>query len=1453
MRKIIVLVPLFLILFAGFISAVAAGNVEISPQSPSTNDNLVCDVVGSSAPFVYKWYKNGNFYRKDGPVESATLSSSVTSTGEQWKCIAYTPGSYPYGGAYVGEDTVTISGAGIPTNHPPVLSPVGDKSICALFTLSFYLSATDPDGDTLTYSVDGPSGATICSFNGLFTWKPGCDQLGSHLVTFRVSDGKGGVDQETITITVNDCGACGGCTGNHPPVLDPIGDIGICAGETVTITPHAIDPDGDALTYGVSRIPPGATWNADTHTLTWTPSSEWIGTGHQVMFYVSDGRCGRDEETVTIYVEDCAPPENNCPVIYPIDDKSVCEGTPFSITVIAMDPDGDPLTYWAENLPSGASFNPSTHTFTWTPQDGQDGVYYVTFKVKDNRCCTVEKTVKITVRDCITENKCPVISPIGNKRVCEGSTLSFTVHATDPDGDALIYWAENLPNGASFNPSTHTFTWTPEDGQDGVYHVTFKVKDNRCCTVSETITIIVDDCIVNRPPVLDPICDQEVCEGELLQFCVSATDPDGDVLSYTATNLPSGATFNPVTRCFSWTPEDGQDGVYYVTFSVSDGEFSDSETVRIQVDDCIQENNCPCMHYIGPKRVCEGELLSFSVSASDIDGDALTYWAENIPSGAIFNPLTHTFTWTPEDGQDGVYYVTFKVSDGECVDSETVRIQVDDCIVNHPPVLDPIGDKTICEGDVLSFTVHGTDPDGDPVSYTVSDLPQGATFNSVTGVFYWDTEICQTGEYEVEFCVTDGEFSDCESIVISVVHCNEPPAFAIPDQYMNEGETLTLDLRDYSSDPDGDTLSFTKVSGVGAVSGYTYTYYADYDSAGEHDVVLRADDGHGGTAVSSFTIHVADTILPPNAEFTYTPSSPKVGQTVVFDGSLSTDPNGLPLTYQWDFNNDGSTDATGVIAEHVFPEIGNYEVRLTVSNGHLEDSTVKSVSVSAIGVLEIETIECFPVVIQHSLQSCSVTLDERIGDVVITLRDNETDEVLGTCLTDGLTGACTDNFPVNELGTFAVYATAEKYGYISDMDKDPSFSYRVIAQRYEIDELKVFNDSMYSNEDYDFFRAEDMYVRFIVRDMLTGLCTTDTVTAATLVSPPGGRADLVEFMPPSGCYYYYYLNIPPTHGFLGDSQVFTFAFNYSDDTGGEAYVDLVIRNNPPYISPSIPTQNMVVGDTLGIDLSSYKHDIEDSGSDLRWVVESVNNTMIDVVLTGDMMLIHAKHLGTTEFVLKLFDLDNDMDSQIIRVEIGEQKFPPVANPNGPYRGVEGEQIQFSSSGSYDPDGGELAYLWDFGDGTTSSEPNPVHAYTTNGTFIVTLTVTDDEGVSALATTHAYISALVQPELKLYRDDLYIKHLQIGRNNIVSVTDKEIPVWLTIVNRGKLDVKRMKLTVMVRELGLRYTFRNINIERDEQYNKYIQFNNPGIPGKYTLMLHLSADGVERTKFVEFEIK
>jgi hypothetical protein len=82
--------------------------------------------------------------------------------------------------------------------------------------------------------------------------------------------------------------------------------------------------------------------------------------------------------------------------------------------------------------------------------------------------------------------------------------------------------------------------------------------------------------------VLSPIGSKQVKPGELLQFTVSAFDPDGDSLAYSVSNLPAGASFNPATRIFSWTPQTS--GVYSgIRFSVSDGELSDYEVITISV------------------------------------------------------------------------------------------------------------------------------------------------------------------------------------------------------------------------------------------------------------------------------------------------------------------------------------------------------------------------------------------------------------------------------------------------------------------------------------------------------------------------------------------------------------------------------------------------------------------------------------------------------------------------------------------------------------------------------------------------------------------------------------------------------------------------------------------------------------------------------------------------------
>ncbi len=102
--------------------------------------------------------------------------------------------------------------------------------------------------------------------------------------------------------------------------------------------------------------------------------------------------------------------------------------------------------------------------------------------------------------------------------------------------------------------------------------------------ISVPISVVNGQVTINQPPALDSIGDRSVNEGELLTFAISATDADGDNLTYSAPNLPSGATFDPLTKTFSWTPRYDQAGTYAnVHFEVSDGNLIDSEGITITV------------------------------------------------------------------------------------------------------------------------------------------------------------------------------------------------------------------------------------------------------------------------------------------------------------------------------------------------------------------------------------------------------------------------------------------------------------------------------------------------------------------------------------------------------------------------------------------------------------------------------------------------------------------------------------------------------------------------------------------------------------------------------------------------------------------------------------------------------------------------------------------------------
>jgi len=490
-------------------------------------------------------------------------------------------------------------------------------------------------------------------------------------------------------------------------------------------------------------------------------------------------------------------------------------------------------------------------------------------------------------------NRPPVLNAIGNKSVNEVQTLSFTVSGSDPDGDVLVYSASNLPTGASFNVGTRTFSWTPTYDQAGIYNnVHFEVSDGIAID-SENITITVNN--VNRSPILNAIGNKSVNEGQTLSFTVSGSDPDGDSLTYSASNLPQGASFNAGTRTFSWTPTYQQAGTYpNVHFAVTDGSLSDSEDITITVNNVTGP---PVLDPIGNKSVDENSLLTFTVNATDPDGDALTYSASNLPLGAGFNTATRTFSWTPTYEQAGIYNnVHFEVSDGTAKDSEDITITVNN--VNRAPVLDPIGNKSVNEGQTLSFTVSGSDPDGDNLTYSASNLPQGASFNAGTRTFSWAPAYNQAGTYpNVHFAVTDGSLSDTEDITITVNNVNRPPT--ADNQALSLQEDTPINISLIGSDPDGDNLTYTIVAQVahGTLSGTApnITYKPNPNYNGTDSFTFKVNDGKLDSNIATVSL----TINPVNDP----PVLASIGNKSIDEGRLlefqvsATDPDGDILTY----------------------------------------------------------------------------------------------------------------------------------------------------------------------------------------------------------------------------------------------------------------------------------------------------------------------------------------------------------------------------------------------------------------------------------------------------------------------------------------------------------------------------------------------------------------------------
>jgi len=453
-----------------------------------------------------------------------------------------------------------------------------------------------------------------------------------------------------------------------------------------------------------------------------------------------------------------------------IGDQTVTAGDAVSFTVSAVGPAPDQIRYGVENMPSDASIDENTGEFSWTPSAGE---HQLQFFATDG-ASTVTQFVTIYVIAPVNENNPPLFPPVDPQYVDENSFLTFTLPASDDDGDEITFSSSPLPAGAELDPSTGIFEWTPATGQAGTYDINFMVSDG-ALSASATGKIIVNAPVnpVNNPPLLPPAGPYYVAENSPLMFTLGASDEDGDELTYSSSNLPVGADLNPGTGIFKWTP--GKAGTYPIKFTVSDGTDSASTTAEVIVSAPVNPvNNPPLFPSAGPYYVAENSPLTFTLGASDEDGNKLTYSSSNLPEGADLDPNTGIFKWTPTTDQAGTYDINFMVSDGALSASTTAKITVSE--VNSEtgaaPVIATIAAKTVVVKNTLQFEVKASGGN-DTLVFSATEMPSGATFNDTTHIFKWVPSTSQTGMHSVTFKVTDGESTDEETVSISVKEASD--------------------------------------------------------------------------------------------------------------------------------------------------------------------------------------------------------------------------------------------------------------------------------------------------------------------------------------------------------------------------------------------------------------------------------------------------------------------------------------------------------------------------------------------------------------------------------------------------------------------------------------------------------------------------------------------------------
>ena len=625
---------------------------------------------------------------------------------------------------------------------PTVMIDTAAQTVDGGASVSLEATASDPDSDPLTYSWSG-SGSFEDEESLDTKWTAPAAQSSDRRYTLTVTVSDGSLSAtDSVSMTVRRAN-------RRPTVRIDTAAQTVDGGASVSLDATASDPDGDPLDYSWSGS--GSFEDEESLDTKWTaPAAQSSDRRYTLTVTVSDGSLSADA-SVSITVRRA----NRRPTVM-IDTaaQTVDGGASVSLDATASDPDGDPLDYsWSG---SGSFEDEESLDTKWTAPAAQssDRRYTLTVTVSDGSLSATD-SVSMTVR---RANRRPtVMIDTAAQTVDGGASVSLDATASDPDGDPLDYsWS----GSGSFEDEESLDTkWTAPAAQssDRRYTLTVTVSDG---SLSADASVSITVRRRNRDPTIDPgqslVSYPENGTGSVATY--TAEDLDGDTISWSLpdTSFQTDRSDFSIDRrsgelSFDSSPnyesphDSNRDNVYKVTVRASDGNGgTDDRNVTITVTDV---NEAPTIGGSGSVSYAEngtGSVVTYT--STDPDGDTISWSLPDTrfetdsgaftisPGGALSFNSSPDYESPHDSNGDNVYKVTVRASDGTLTDDLDVTITVTN--VNEPPAVDSqIDDQTLEPGSSETVDLSGvfSDPDGDPLIFTVRSTDSGVAAASLSG------------------------------------------------------------------------------------------------------------------------------------------------------------------------------------------------------------------------------------------------------------------------------------------------------------------------------------------------------------------------------------------------------------------------------------------------------------------------------------------------------------------------------------------------------------------------------------------------------------------------------------------------------------------------------------------------------------------------------------------------